>query len=174
MYKFVNNIIISEQKYTMAVEYIKERVWAILPTKNEQCFDNKCLNIINPRGIAIYSELVNNIDLGFKLKLPKGHIFQVKNHLSDKPWKVTCEFLFPRSEEETLTIPIITSENLCLDFGEVLAHVQLCKIAFALSSIPGKCNRLKLINLFIYLLLYINLIYITPKITFRCRRNLLL
>jgi hypothetical protein len=93
--------------------------------------------------------------MGFKIKMPPGFIFQVTDHLNDKPWRVPIQFLNHKTGNNTFWLPLMALEQLMISKEEMLAHIQLLPISSTLLTMKGTHHivypRLLAITHFIFL-----------------------
>jgi hypothetical protein len=125
----------------MSVKYAKLQDWAILPFKTLDSFtDNPCFTLQNPRTILLYPDTVNNIFLGFYMKMPYGFIFQVKKPFQHKStWQILGDFMTPSILDNLqVSIQVITTCETYLYPGDILTHLQLYPICSISSFLKGK------------------------------------
>jgi len=90
-------------------------------TTEKKC---SCCVIKVPMTISLLPNTINEINIPFKGKTPCT-VLQVKQHMSDKPWKVIGEYLYFNQSSSSVAIPIMASQKTILSKNEAICHVQL-------------------------------------------------
>jgi hypothetical protein len=132
----------------MKVEYTKCFEWAVPPKQNLQSQPHlDCILIINPRPITLKPNIITPVQLGYKVKIPDGYVFQVKDHLPNKPWRVTSEFVWSGMNVHPMIIPLVTSKETFLKKDEIIAHLQVQPISLALNTLLNTSDNDSGINI---------------------------
>ena len=124
----------------MIVEYVKKEDWAILPERPKDQENRYSVDLINPTAVLIFPDRVNFISLGFQIKLPDTYCFKVNHlHVLNKPWRLIHDYLdIVGLDSDTVILPVITSKEVMVAKGEVLAHIELASVKNIIKKKIGK------------------------------------
>jgi hypothetical protein len=96
-----------------------------------------CCVIKAPMTISLLPNTINEIKIPFKGKTPCT-VLQVKQHMTDKPWKIIGEYLYFNQSSSSITIPIMSSQKTVLLKNEAICHVQLMAPFGPLQTVTSK------------------------------------
>ncbi len=77
---------------------------------------------------------------GSQIKLPDTYCFKVNHlHVLNKPWRLIHDYLdIVGLNNETVILPVITSKEVMVAKGEVLAHIELASVKNIIKKKIGK------------------------------------
>ena len=120
------------------MEFTGKHNWTILPKKAETCYDQDCVNIYNQTNILLDPGVISYIYVGLFVKMDKGTIIQIQNHLCNKPWRIVNQYLcLSPTGEETLTLQVIANKPSIIKRGEVLCHIKSITFRQAFNIMKG-------------------------------------
>jgi hypothetical protein len=124
----------------MIIEYVKKEDWAILPENPKDQVNRHGIDLINPTSMLLFPDRINFIPLGFQIKLPDTYCFKVNHlHVLYKPWRLIHDYLdIVGLENETVVLPVITSKEVMVAKGDVLAHIELVSVKNVIKKKIGK------------------------------------
>ena len=96
------------------------------PIRVHQCFDDNCIIVFADHKINLYCQTFTFVTTLNPIFLPKGHFFEVKDHIFQANWCIGSQFLYP--VDGVLQIPILSEKEGIIKPGVSLCHLKIVSV----------------------------------------------
>lgn len=106
-----------------------------MTTKNELCYDQRCILVVCNQAVPVSNQCATIIQTLDSIILPNNLGLEIKHHIRHQTWRIVDRYYFPITGK--ISFSILTTQNINLQPGQILCHLQTVPVADIYKQITG-------------------------------------